>query len=329
VKRPVRVTAATATLAVATVLMAACGGGSSSGTSAGASAKPVANSSQTAVPSPASPVGGSAPAHPVSDASFRVANLYAPKGQPGPALDIYDEQLTGVAATPILTNVGYGTISAYVHPKLLGTIPQKTVELFALPAGENPATTTANNDAKVIGGVIDDGSNAQVTILLSADTGGVQLPGVLSGLSDSERVEAGDDGQGAKGPAAPTPPAGKGELLVDASIVPETGHTLLYLMIDHSCAPPLNGDPQMKGVPYIFAGDSSSITSQFAIFATTPGTHQVSLVSWQSSSTPTCAQLKQLQSPTSITVAAGQQDVVFVYGSTLSALHIASAPIQQ
>jgi hypothetical protein len=282
-----------------------------------------------ALPTVSPTVGGSAPSLPVSDASIRVVNLYAPKGQPGPALDIYDTQLSGAAVTPILTNVGYGTISAYVHPRLLGTIPQKTVELFALPAGENPQTSTANQDAKGIGGLVDDGSNAQLTFVLSADTGGVQIPGVLSGLSTSQRVESGDDGQGGKGPAAPAPPAGQGELLVDTSIVAQTGHTALYLMIDHSCAPPLNGDPNMKGVPYIFAADSSSITSQFALFPTSPGAHQVSVVSWDSSTPPTCHQLTDLQSATTITVTSGQQQVLFVYGSKLSTLHLVAAPIQQ
>jgi hypothetical protein len=315
-------------VALTALLLAACGGGSSSGTSAGASAKPAANTSTAAPSSPSAAVGGSAPSHPVSDASIRVVNLYAPKGKPGPALDIYDTQLTGVAATPILANVGYGTVSAYVHPHVLGTIPQKTVELFALPAGENPATTTANDDSKAIGGLIDDGSNAVMTILVSADTGGDQIPGVLSGLQDSNRMEAGDDGQGGKGPAAPIPPAGKGELLVDATVTPQTGSSGLYLMVDNSCAPPINGDPQIKNVPYIFAADSSSIPSQFAIFPTTPGAHQVSVVSWTSSVQPTCHQLKQRQGSTSITVAAGQQDLVFVYGPTLSDLHIAVAPIQ-
>jgi hypothetical protein len=131
-----------------------------------------------------------------------------------------------------------------------------------------PATATANDDSKAIGGLIDDGSNARMTIVLSADTGSVQLPGPLSGLSDSQRMESGDDGQGGKGPAAPPPPAGSGELLVDETVVPQTGSTGLYLMVDKSCAPPLNGDPNVTGVPYIFAADGVSPVSSFAVFAT-------------------------------------------------------------
>jgi hypothetical protein len=315
-------------LATGTILLAGCGGGSSSG-GAGSGALPTAAPSVTSTPSvTASAAAQSDSGHPVSDASIRVVNLYAPKGKPGPALDIYDTQLTGAAATPILTNVGFGTASPYVHPRLLSTFGQKTVELFALPAGENPATSTANDDSKAVGGLIDDGSNAQITIVLSADTGSVQEPGVLSGLSTSERVENGDDGQGAKGPAAPTPPAGKGEILVDQSLVPQTGHSGIYLMIDHSCAPPINGDPQIKGLPYIFNASTAAIQSAFAIFPTSPGTHQVSVVSWPSAVEPTCKQLVKGQSRMSVTLTAGQQVLLFVYGSSLSALHLLAVPIQ-
>jgi hypothetical protein len=326
--RAARLSASAASVTVAVMCAAACGGGSSGGSS-GAPVLPTAIPSNAGLQSTVPAVTGSAAAHPASSASIRVVNLYAPKGAAGPAVDVYDTQPTGAAVTPILTNVGYGTVSAYVHPTLLSTFGQKTVELFALPAGENPATATANDDSKEIGGLIDDGSDAHMTIVLSAETGSLQEPGPLSGLSDSSRMESGDDGQGGKGPAAPPPPAGSGELLVDETIVPETGHTGLYLMVDKSCAPPLNGDPNMKGIPYIFAADGVSPVSSFAVFATPPGSHQVSVVSWNSSTPPSCAQLTNRQSPTSVTVTGGQQVELFVYGSTLSDLHILAAPIQQ
>ncbi len=315
------------TVAAGAVLLAGCGGGSSSG--GAAAAPPSGAPSVTSAPSvSASAAAQSNSGHPASDASVQVVNLYAPKGKPGPALDIYDTQLTGAAVTPILTNVGFGTASSYVHPRLLSTFGQKTVELFALPAGENPATPTANDDSKGVGGLIDDGSNARITIVLSADTDSLVEPGPLGGLSTSERVESGDDGQGAKGPAAPAPPAGKGEILVDQSLVPQTGHSGLYLMIDHSCAPPINGDPQVKGLPYIFNASTAAIQSAFAVFPTSPGTHQVSVVSWPSAVTPTCKQLVKGQSQMSMTLTAGQQVLLFVYGSSLSALHLLAVPIQ-
>jgi hypothetical protein len=325
-KRAIRLSASTASVTVALLCAAACGG--SSGGTSGAPVLPTAVPSNVGAASTA-PLAGSTAAHPASSASIRVANLYAPKGAPGPAVDIYDNQLTGAAMTPILTNVGYGTVSAYVHPKLLSAFGQKTVELFALPAGENPATPTANDDSKGIGGLIDDGSHAQMTIVLSADTGSIQEPGPLAGLSDSTRMESGDDGQGGKGPAAPPPPAGSGELLVDDSIVQQTGSLGLYLMVDKSCAPPLNGDPNVKGVPYVFAADGVSPVSSFAVFAFPPGSHRVSVVSWTSSTQPKCSQLTKRQSPMSVTVTGGQQVELFVYGPSATDLHLLAAPIEQ
>jgi hypothetical protein len=327
--RAVRLSAAAATVTVAVLCAAACGGGSSSGEASGTPVLPTAIPSPAGLQSAVAAATGSASSHPASSASVRVANLYAPKGVAGPAVDIYDTQLTGAAVAPILTNVGYGTVSAYVHPKLVSTFGQKVVELFALPAGENPATPTANDDSKEIGGLIDDGSNAHMTIVLSADSGLPLGNGALNRLSDSDRMESGDDGQGGKGPAAAPPSAGTGELLVDQSVVPESGSTELYLMIDKSCAPPLNGDPNMKGVPFIFAADGVSPVSAFAVFATAPGRHQVSVVSWPSSTPPTCAQLTKRQSTMSVSVTGGQQVELYVYGSTLSHLHILAAPIQQ
>jgi hypothetical protein len=288
---------------------ATSGGGSASGASA--------------------PGGGSASTMPVSTASVRVANLFAPKGAPGPALDIYDVQLNalnGAPATPIISNVAFGTVSTYAHPHLITSVGQKIVEIQALPAGENPDTQSA--DASSIGGLIDDGSHGQITFVLSADPSGGIGTGPLAGMSTSQRVESGDDGQGGKGPAAPPPAAGSAELLADDSLVPQTGSTAVYLMIDDSCAPPLNGDPSVKGVPFVFAADGVSPKSGFAVFQTTPGTHQISVVSWTSSTPPTCAQLTARQAATSVTVSAGQQTLVFIYGSTLTDLHLALGPVQ-
>ena len=110
--------------------------------------------------------GGSDPgAGPASGASVRVINLLTLKGQPGPALDIYDVPLQGQPATPILTSVAYGSVSAYAQPHILDNSLQKIVELFALPAGEDPATQ--KGDSAQIGGLIDDGSGAQMSIVLS------------------------------------------------------------------------------------------------------------------------------------------------------------------
>jgi hypothetical protein len=60
---------------------------------------------------------GSVPAVP-PPAKIRVANFYlVGRTKPGPALDFYDTQQPGKADKPLISNLGYGQISAYVSPR--------------------------------------------------------------------------------------------------------------------------------------------------------------------------------------------------------------------
>jgi hypothetical protein len=137
-------------LATAGCLLAACSAGSS-----GAAASTAAH---------ASGVGGSSaaaadPSGADSGVSIRVANVYETDSlQPGPGLDLYDVPLTGEAAKPLLTDIAYGSFSAYVHPHLLPNALTKIIQLAVLPTGEDPVADM--KDAKGIGGLIDDGSRA-------------------------------------------------------------------------------------------------------------------------------------------------------------------------
>lgn len=318
--RPTRAAAvATAGLAAALALLTGC----SSSVPTALSAPPPAGGAGKATA--AAPGGGAPQGGATSTASIRIVNLFGPKGSPGPALDVYDVPLHGSAATPILANVAYGTASAYAHPHVLTSVGQKVIELEVMPAGESP--TTQSSDATAIGGLIDDGSGAQITFRLNADTDAIGQ-GPLAGMSISQFVEKGDDGQGGTGPVAPAPDAGTAQLLADDSLVPADGHTSVYLMIDGSCAPPANGDPNVKGVPEIFAADGVAPESAFAVFPTAPGTHQISVVPWGTGTPPTCAQLTAKQAATSVDVQAGQQVLLFVYGPDFDHLGIAQAPVQ-
>jgi hypothetical protein len=207
-----------------------------------------------------------------------------------------------------------------------GSFGNPAVELYALPAGEDPVAKHA--DAQGIGGALDDNSHAQITFVLTADNSGVALSGPLSRLSFSDRVEKGDDGNGSKAPVAPAPASGQGEILVDTSAAIGF-NTVLYLLIDSSCAPPINGDPNAKTLPEIFNAAIDGIDSAFAIFSTTPGSHQVSLVPQSGDVTPTCDQLTAKQGTTTVNVAAGQQIEAYVYGTSATDVHLALAPIQQ
>jgi hypothetical protein len=298
-----------------------CGGGkSSSGPTAvsvptGKASKGAA-STPSNLPSAAPPSTGG-----TSQMSMRVVNLFDPNKKAGPALDIYDVQLTGQKATPIETNLAYGGVSAYFKPHLE---PNTTIAtLYALPAGEDPVAKKA--DERQVGAAQDDGSHPQLTWVLSGDDSGLQENIPLDGLSNTSWVEKGTN-NGSKSPVAPPAPAGKGELLADTSATPDPS-TELYLMIDDSCDPALNGDPADKGIPHIFAADGQAPDSSFALFATSPGTHQVSVVAGTSDVQPTCAQLTAKQGTTIVAVSAGQQIMTFVYGTSDTDLHLAVAPI--
>ncbi len=319
------------------LLVCACSGGKSGPSESGSASPSPTTSSEAGLAtdslssSPAAAgIGVNDPAAgALTGTRLRIVNLFDPKGVPGPALDVYDVALQGQKATPILSNVAYGSVSPYFVPHgQNGVGGHPVITLTAMPAGEDPVAGKA--DAQGLGGMYDDGSHAQATFVLTADTGD-NIGGKLAGLSFSSRIEKGDDGQGGQSPVAPAAPSGQGEILVDTS--PSNGLNKgslgLYLLIGNSCAPPINGDPASKGAPYIFAVAASPIKSSFAIFTTTPGAHQVSVVAWTSSYPPTCAQLTAKQGTTTIDVAAGQQVEAYVYGTSVKNVHLAVAPLQQ
>jgi hypothetical protein len=269
----------------------------------------------------------------VSGVSLRVVNMFSSSRTPGGPLDIYDVPLNNpnvqTKPVPIISNVAYGAFSDYVHPHLLGALT-KAIELEALPAGSDPVAD--GSQAQGIGGLLDDGSGAQATIELEgpSDTDTL-LPGPLAGLSDSMIMEKGDDGQGGKGPAAPPVSGGGAEVLASTApaqqMIPGAGGYDLF--VDSSCAPPLNGDPNIKDLPYIFPADGVPPVSSFAVFATTAAVHHLTVVFDNSSTAPKCSDLGPKQGDADVTLAAGQQALVLVYGTKNSDLHLAVGPIQQ
>ena len=318
---PIHRIAACALAALTATTLAACSGGGPGNPVGNAVSLPPGLSSAAANLPPAGGTAASAGA--VSQMRMRVVNLFAPKEKPTRALDIYDVQLTGQKATPIAANVAYGSASPYFAPHVQPNT--SIVQLYALPAGADPVAQKA--DAKNMGGAQDDGSHPQITWRLTADQNDAEeMPGPLAGLSFSDIVEKGTN-NGAKAPVAPAAPSGQGELLADTSAVFDL-NLGVYLMIDDSCAPPLNGDTAQGQVPYVFAVDGKAPISNFALFATAPGSHQVSVVNWPSGTPPTCSQLTAKRGATSVDVTAGEQVEAYIYGSSATDLHIALAPIQ-
>ncbi|HEY4183413.1 MAG TPA: hypothetical protein VGP07_00015 [Polyangia bacterium] len=201
------------------------------------------------------------------------------------------------------------------------------VTLTALPAGSLPTDTA---DAQYVWGDDSDGKALQVTVLLSTQRDDELPSSPLSGLSFSTFVEKGDDANDGMGPLAPVPPSGQGEFLVTTAPLDDItmgGLPGYYFFVDASCTPPLNGDVDEPGIPYVFATSSATYDTPFALFPAAPGSHGVSVVSWTSSTAPTCAALTPLQGTTTQSLTAGQQILAFIYGSSPTDAHIALAPI--
>lgn len=334
-----RTTAATALAALSLMTLGACGSSSSSVATAPPAVPtsvptgaPTDAPTDTTVPasgddSPAAGSPATAAAGTASQMSVRFANLYSQGGKPGPAIDIYDTPQYQ-AGTPILTGLAYGAVSDYVTAHIPANSLTPVAVFYALPAGEDPVADS--KDAVGIGGLQDDGSHPQETFVLepSSDT---NEPGgaPLEGISNTQRIEAGTDGN-TSGPAAPSPPAGQAQLLVDTTATGDLLDTFgVYLLGDGSCAPPINGDPGEPGVPRAFAGYLHGKSMEFAVFDVAPGAHNLSLSVWRSSTPPTCKQLKATSAPTSVDVQAGQQIEVYGYGTSLRDLHLVAAPITQ
>jgi hypothetical protein len=273
--------------------------------------------------------GGGATSGGVSGLRIRVVNTFLPSGTTGPTVDIYDNSPTALTSSskPIISGLAYGTVSAYVTPHYVA--PNVTrVLMTALPAGSAPTDTT---DAAQIWGT-EDGSNAQVTVVLTADRNDIigASPPPLTGMSFSGWVEKGGDPEDGMGPLAPAPPSGQGEFLASDSPIGATtvgAPPGYYLFIDDSCTPPLNGDPNQPGLPTIEAIDGEAPVSDFALFAAAAGSHAVSVVAWTGSDEPTCDQLTAKQGTTTQTVTAGQQILALVYGSSATDVHVVLASI--
>jgi hypothetical protein len=263
--------------------------------------------------------------------TLRVVNVNLASGPTAGPLDIYDDMYDGrlqpsVSGTPIIADLAYGTVSSYVNPRFVDS-GGTSVRLVALPAG-SPPTDTA--DAEPFWSGIDNGSHPQLTILLDSHSPLNSAPG--SFIAYTTYVEKGQDSlTGEMGPLAPPPPAGEGEYLVNTFPVddafdadPAGGY---FFFVDDSCTPPLNGGLIMPGLPFVDTAGSLP-PDAYAQFAAAPGAHSISIVARTNTATPACSDLlASKQATASVSLAAGQQILTILYGTSFTDLHLLAAPI--
>jgi len=323
---------------MAVLIFAACSGNDSGG-GTGATSAPGANQSTAPAggsvaggPS-AGPVTGTGPgASAESTLNLRIANFMSQTGTAGPAVDIYDDALTaakngGPTPVPLVSNVAFGAVSAYFHPHV--TADGSYIHLWALKAGQDPVKDEADAGTFFIGA----NDVAQATLVLTYDgeepLSSAPPLSAIGSISFSTFLEKGGgatfNGDTASLPAIPT--AGDGMFLASDGDVPGNLTGSNYLMIDDSCAPPLNGDPNEPGLPLIFSAATATIQSPFALFPATAGSHQVSVVSWDTGRTPACSDLTAKQGTQTVQLTTGEEALTYVYGTGPTDLHLVIAPI--
>jgi hypothetical protein len=314
-------------VAAACIMLVSCGGGEGTSGNGGGAGSTGGGGGRAA-----GGIGGSNVDGGTGVVTVRVANLTFAGGlTAGPSLDIYDDMYDGslqpsLSGTPIIANLAYGTVSSYVNPRFVDS-GGTSVLLVALPAGSPPTDTT---HAEPFWGGIDNGSHPQLTIMLNTEFPLSRAPG--SFIAYQPYVEKGQDSfSGATGPLAPPPPTGEGEYLVNTFAVDDTINADppggYFFLVDDSCTPPLNGGQLMPGLPWVDTAGSLP-PDAYAQFAAAPGTHSISIVGWTNTTTPACSDLPaSRQGTASVSLAAGQQILTLLYGTSFTDLHLLAAPI--
>ena len=320
------------------VLVAGCGGSAATtdtGVGAGQSTPPGQQAAGGSVaPDGSTPPGGAggSTAGGTSNLSLRVANFISQVGTAGPAIDIYDDALkpdlpTGPAPQPLVSNVAFGQVSVYFHPHV--PADNGYIHLYALKTGQDPVKDVAEAGSFWVG----TNDTAQATIILTYDGQGPLSSApplsAIGSISFSSWLEKGGGASfpGDTVPLAPPPPAGDGMFLAADRDIPGNLAGSNYLMIDDSCAPALNGDPNDGNVPHIWASATASVQSAFALFPAAAGSHHVAVVYDGSGTSPTCADLTPKQGDTTVELTAGEEALTFVYGTGPADLHLTIVPI--
>jgi hypothetical protein len=232
---------------------------------------------------------------------IRVANLLELAGKPSGPVDLYDVRNPDSTTPPLIANLAYGQLSPYVSPR--GSDPGFPSNLYVFAAGTKKPQAPFNTSIDNSGYKATD----QITVALGPSN-------MLNGLAFPALVEA-----GARNPH-----------WIDSSRAVSSGQALLiglqantsadslpyfYLVVDGTC-PLATNDPRAK-IPMAMG------TEQHYLIA--PGSHTIGLVTAPSGIT-NCNGKTPVGTST-VTVTAGQQYIVFVYGLASDGYKTLTAPI--
>lgn len=237
----------------------------------------------------------------------RVANMLELAGQPSVPVDLYDVRIPDSTTVPLVKNLAYGQVSDYVSPRAADNFNGSPSNLYIFPTGTKQASNPYGDRIDNIGFVATD----QITVALGptnfAGTPGISLPALdeagkrLNPSRDSTRVI----------------PSGQALLIVLQANTNVDSLPELYLMVDGAC--PLTTNNPKNTHPTSLGTDLN--------FAVSPGTHTLGVVtSPRGKGLLTCVGKKPGQTST-VSVAAGQRYVVFVYGVASEGFKTVSAQI--
>lgn len=311
---------ARAGLLIGALIVAGCGSGGSGG---GGSSPGPAGTSGFAMPSFSLPSGFGAAGNAYEPkgsptGKIRIANFFAPNGQPGPALDFYDTSHPGDGDTPLIANLAYGQVSAYVSPRAPdpgGTYAQ----LYIFPAGSK-AYKTAIDGMQSGGNVSPNGwvSGQQVTYVIGTDPQG------FSGGPQATFQQIDELGSAGGHAAFMTPPGGDGLLATNTYGLPHADSDPgVDVRVDGSC-PNVLVPGSASNAPYL--------TGDYGVqnFALPAGSHNVEAVvepaPGQGFTQDQCATATAAAS-TSVTVSANAPVLVFFYGPSLKDMRSVTAPV--
>jgi hypothetical protein len=233
---------------------------------------------------------------------IRVANLFQIGGKPFGPVDLYDVMHPDSATKPLIANLGYGQISAYVSPRAGDNYQGSTSNLYLFPAGQKTASRPFGFNVENTGYLTAD----QVTVVLGPSS-------TPQAISSSDVSEEGLRIPQAQQDSQHIVPAGMALLIVrdadvDLDTLPEE-----YIVIDGTCVHAPNAPGKLPmGV---------------GIYPIAPGAHTLGVVTSPRGSGLVDCKGKRAKSTTPLTVQAGRRYLALMYGLPDEGFKVVAAPI--
>jgi len=234
---------------------------------------------------------------------IRVVNLIYLGDKPAGALDLYDVNRPDSTAKPIITNLAFGEVSAYVTPRSPSSYPGVPSNLYMFPAGSR--TVALPYGALENSGFVQ---GDQVTVVLGPSSMGA------SGISRFDVAEEGKRIVKERQDAQHAIPPGQALLLVrdaDGNIV--TSLPERYIMIDGNCPQPADGPQYRPGTE--------------GRYPLAPGAHTLRVVSALKGKALVKCSGGTLGAPTTLTVQAGRRYLALMYGVESDGFKVVTAGI--